>query len=171
MNEITLYKSRKKSIRLLLLCLPFILIGIFIVREGGGWIGWMSIIFFGLGIPISIMNLLDKKPQIIINEIGVFDRTIHNEIINWEVIYDAYPISINGQKFICLVIDENFKPSRKKGKLYQKTARLNEMIGAQELNLNLAMVNVDEIKLTMFIQAMIHADKSERANIPHSLKS
>jgi len=162
MNEFKLYKSTRKSIRLILLCLPFVLLGIFIVSRGGGWIGWMSILFFGLGIPVSVINLLDRKPQIIINEIGIFDRTIHKEFINWEVIQDAYLISINGQKFISLVIDEDFKPSRKKGKLYQKTARLNEWIGAQELNINLAMIKVDEVKLTAFIQAMVYADTTER---------
>lgn len=170
MKEIILYKSPKKSLQLILPCLLFVLLGIFIVSRGGGWIGWMSIIFFGLGIPIAVINLLDRRPQIIINEIGVFDRTIHKEVINWEVIRDAYPISINGQKFIALVIDEDFKPSRKKGFFYRKTARLNELIGAQELNLNLTMVNVDEVQLTLLIQSLIRADKRERKDMINSIE-
>ncbi len=163
MNEFKLYKSPKKAIKLALLCLPFIVMGIFIVSKGGGWIGWLSISFFGLGIPIALIQLFDRRPQIIINDIGVFDRTIHKEFINWEVIRGAYPISINGQPFICLVIDENFKPSKKKGHFYKSVVRMNEALGAQELNLNLGMINVDENKLAMFIVAMIHADKTNKS--------
>ena len=132
--------------------------------------GWLCIGFFGLGYPLGIYNLIDKKPMIIINEIGIFDRSANRDFINWELIHDAYPININGQKYICLIIDEKFKPSRKKGVIYKSAVKLNEAIGAQELNIHLGQIKkIDEIKLTEFIIEMSKADKTTKAKLIKTL--
>jgi len=166
MTEIKIYKSYSKALWLLCASAAFVSLGILlIVKAGHPVIGWISVLFFGLGIPISLFNLFDRRPQIIINEIGIFDRTIHKEIINWELIQTAYPISIHSNVFICLVVDENFRPSKKKGKFYNKVVDLNHAIGAQELNINLGQVKVDEIKLTEFILRMIVADRSTKSDL------
>lgn len=169
MTEIKLYKSKQRAIRLILLCTPFVLIGIWMLADKP-LIGWLSIGFFGLGYPLGIYNLFDKRPMIIINEIGIFDRSANSEFINWELIQDAYPININGQKFICLIINEKFKPSRKKGVIYRSTVKLNEAIGAQELNIHLGQIQkIDEIKLTEFILEMSKADKTTKAELIKTL--
>jgi hypothetical protein len=140
-----------------------VVLGIFILGKSP-LVGWFSIAFFGLAYPIGIYNLLDKRPAIILNELGIFDRSINKEFINWELIKEAYPISINRQKFICLVVDEKFKPSKKKGFFYKSVSKLNEAIGAQELNLNLNQVQkIDEVKLTLFILKMSKATKTDKA--------
>ena len=145
------------------ICTPFVVLGIFILGKSP-LVGWFSIAFFGLAYPIGIYNLLDKRPAIILNELGIFDRSINKEFINWELIKEAYPISINRQKFICLVVDEKFKPSKKKGFFYKSVSKLNEAIGAQELNLNLNQVQkIDEVKLTLFILKMSKATKTDKA--------
>ena len=171
MTEIKLYKSKKKAIKLLLLCTPFVLGGIWLLRENP-IVGWCSIAFFGMGYVAGIYNLMDKKPMIIINEIGIFDRSTHNGFINWELIHNAYPMSISGQKFICLVIDEKFKPSKKKGKWFKGLAKMNEAIGAQELNIQLGHIQkIDEIKLNHFILLMSRANPSEKAGLVKALES
>jgi hypothetical protein len=81
------------------------------------WVWYLSIGFFGLGYPIGLFHLLDRRPQIIINEIGIFDRTTYKDFINWDVIQDAYPIDISGQKFVCLVVDQKYEPSSRRGKV------------------------------------------------------
>ncbi|TNJ40926.1 hypothetical protein KFZ70_15060 [Tamlana fucoidanivorans] len=169
MTEIKLYKSKQRAIRLILLCTPFVLIGIWMLADKP-LIGWLSIGFFGLGYPLGIYNLIDKRPMIIINEIGIFDRSANKDFINWELIQDAYPININGQKFICLIINEKFKPSRKKGVIYRSTVKLNEAIGAQELNIHLGQIEkIDEIKLTEFILEMSKADKTTKSELIKTL--
>ncbi len=147
------------------LCTPFVVLGILIIGKNP-WLGWLSAGFFGLAYPVGIYNLLDKRPMLIFNEIGLFDRSTHNEFINWELIKDAYPINISGQKFICLLIDENFKPSKKKNRFYKSVSKLNEAIGAQELNINLGQVQkIDEVKLTLFILNMAKATKMDRTQL------
>lgn len=169
MIEIKFYKSKKRAINMMLLCSVFVALGIWILPEKQ-LVGWCCIGFFGLAYPIGIYNLIDKKPMIIINEIGIFDRNANQEFINWELIHDAYPINISGQKFICLIIDEKFKPSRKKGKFYKSAVKLNETIGAQELNIHLGQIEkIDEIKLTEFILQMSKADKNTKTELLKTL--
>ena len=150
-------------IKLLLCCSIFVGVGIWIVIEDfSNWIGWANISFFGQGYPLGLYQLFDKRPQIIINEFGIFDRTIHKEFINWELIQDAYLNSINGQKFICLVVEESFELSKKKGRWYKKVASMNKALGFQELNIMLGQIKIEEEKFTEFILAMSKADKPNR---------
>jgi hypothetical protein len=166
MAEIKLYKSPWKALRLLALSMPFVAFALWsILKEDvgdGKALEWFTLCFFGLGVPISLFHLFDRRPQIIINEIGVFDRTIHTDFINWELILNAYPVNIYNQNFICLEVNNEFKPSKKKGLLYRRVARLNENMGFQEINLNLGQISIDADKLTKFILAMSNAESFER---------
>jgi hypothetical protein len=155
MIEYKLYKSPWKALKLMLLCSPFVLGGLFLpVSHGMGWFKWLSVSFFGLGYPIGLFQLLDRRPQLIINEIGIFDRMIHKDFINWEIIQDAYLAEVHNQKFICLVVDEKFNPSRMKF--------LSKAMGFQELNISLGNINVNAERLAEFILAMRFAERPER---------
>ena len=117
-------------------------------------------------VKVSIMppvyQLLDRRPQIIINEIGLFDRTTYKNIINWEVIQDTYLVEIHRQQIICLVVDQHFEPFRSKGMLAQKISKLSKSIGCQELNISLGSVTVNAEKLTDPILLMRSAEKPDR---------
>nr|WKN35230.1 hypothetical protein K4G66_22895 [Tunicatimonas sp. TK19036] len=170
MNEVRLYKSPWKAIRLFALTIPFVAIGILMITTSDSYsfnyfIGWLSVSFFGLGIPIGLFHLLDRRPQIIIDQFGVFDRTTNQETINWEIIEDAYLSNVHGEKFICLVVNEKYEPSKKKGKWYKRAAKFNKALGFQELNISLGQLKIDEEKLTEFIIAMSRADSAKRKEI------
>ena len=162
--DIKLYKSPWRAIKLILLCSIFVMTGVFLIvkTDAPRWVGWLNIGFFGLGYPVGFFHLFDRRPQIIINELGIFDRTTYNQFINWEVIHDAYPINIQGQKFICLVVDSQYEPSRKKGKFARSMASLNKELGAQELNIQLGQISIDEVRLTQFILTMIKTSPEAR---------
>jgi hypothetical protein len=125
------------------------------------WVWYLNIGLFGLGYPIGLFHLFDRRPQIIINEIGIFDRTTYKDFINWSVIQDAYPIDISGQKFVCLVVDEKYEPSTKKGKAAKSFSNFSKEIGAQELNISLGQITIDEVKLTEFILTKTGGPKRE----------
>ncbi|MCI1186274.1 hypothetical protein MON38_02495 [Hymenobacter sp. DH14] len=164
MKEFRLYKSRPKALKLLLGCAAFVAIGCFMLTQPTApkGVAWMSIGFFGLGIPVCLFQLFDRRPQIIVNDIGVFDRTMHHEFINWELIQDVYLAEVNRQVFICLVVDSAFEPSRRKGKFKQGVASLNKELGFQELNISLAFVNIDAFRFAEFMLAMRGAAPPER---------
>ncbi|MEO8516697.1 MAG: STM3941 family protein [Flavobacterium sp.] len=74
---------------ILLFSLPFIIIGIWMISSeqkgtSNYYMGWYCLSFFSIGIPIGIFTLFDKRPQIIINENGIWDRTLKQNEIKWE---------------------------------------------------------------------------------------
>ena len=101
--DIKLYKSPWRAIKLILLCSIFVFGGIFLLTntDSPKWVAWLNIGFFGLGYPVGLFHLLDRRPQIIINEIGIFDRTTYKDFINWDVIKGAYPIDFGAE--ICML--------------------------------------------------------------------
>jgi hypothetical protein len=151
----------------MLLCSIFVVGGYFILMgtDIPKWIGWFNVCFFGLGYPIGLFHLFDRRPQIIINELGIFDRTTYQKFINWEVIWGAYPLTISGEKFICLEVDPNYEPSREKGKAAKTVSALNKEIGAQELNISLGQVSVDQKKLLEVILAIIKSRPEDRTEM------
>lgn len=176
MTEIRLYKSPWKALRVFAFTLPFVIGGVWLItKEDTNTIeqvvGWAGACFFGLGIPVGLFHLFDRRPQIIINEAGIYDRTAHKDFINWAIIQDAYPIDIYGQKFISLVVGEDFKPSKKKGRFYKSVVRLNEAIGAQDLNIQLGQIKINETKLAEFIKAMTKADENEKEKLIKGLSN
>lgn len=164
MTELRLYKSRGKALRLLLGSSAFVAVGIYLLGQPqtSRFMAGTCIAFFGLGVILGLYQLLDRRPQIIINEVGVFDRHAHHEFINWEIIQDVYTAKMNNQRFICLVVDEAFEPSRQRGWFRQKLASLNKGMGFQELNLWLGNVSIDAMRLAELILAMRGAERPER---------
>lgn len=167
MTEIKFYKSQWKAIKLIMLCSIFTGLGFWGVLTGNmpTWVAWLNIIFFGLGYPVGLFHLFDRRPQIIINETGIFARTINNAFLNWEIIQDAYIIDIHKQKFICLVIAEQYNPSKNKNKTYKKADKFNEALGEQKFNISLGQVKIDYEKLTAFILQMMTASKPDKKEL------
>jgi len=167
MTEYKLYKSRRKAFKLLLLSSLFVFAGIYLVNQPNTskFMAWLCILFFGLGISLGLFQILDRRPQIIVNELGIFDRTIHRDFINWEIIHNAYLINIYRQKFICLVVDEQFGPSKTKDKLTQKMVSVSKAIGFQELNVNVGNIEVNADMLLEFILTMRTAERPKRETL------
>jgi hypothetical protein len=167
MMEYKIYKSPWKAIKLLVGCSLFVAAGIFILTAGKAnpAMAWLTIIFFGLGIPLGLFQLLDRRPQIIINETGIFDRTAHKDFINWEIIQDAYIVKVRQETFICLVIPEEFEPSAHKSGFKKRMASLSKAIGFQELNISLGNLDVNAERMAQFILTMRSADTVNRQSL------
>jgi hypothetical protein len=172
MTEIVIYKSRWRAVKILLLTLPFVAIGAWMASATGidtsdRVIGALCILFFSLGIPVSLFHLFDRRPQIIINQTGIWDRSTKQDIINWEAIKYAYIIEIYRQEFIALMLDESFEVKAPK---YKWVARVNELVDAQKVNISLGQVKTDSSKMLRFILLMIKPE-SDKATKEELLKA
>lgn len=164
MTELKLYKTTTKGLKIIGMCLPFIAIGLWMITDNPYGtseyiMGWFGICFFGLGVPIGLFQTFDKRPQIIITENGIWDRTTNQDEVRWEQIIESYPLDIHGQNFISLVTDDSFVFQKKP---YRWTTKINQFIGTQNLNLNLGQINIDEIELTNFINRLSKENIEER---------
>jgi hypothetical protein len=167
MQEIKLYKSKSKALWLMLLCCPFIAASVydlwFYDDMMPNELSWLGLCFFGSGIPLGLLQIFDKRPQVIINETGIFDRTAYKDFINWNVITDAYITKVYSQEFICLIIKDEVK-QYVKGKATLK--KLSLALGFQELNISVGNLNINNTdKLAQFILAMSQAAPSNRHNL------
>ncbi|GEM55714.1 hypothetical protein B0A58_16110 [Flavobacterium branchiophilum NBRC 15030 = ATCC 35035] len=166
MTELKLYKSNSKGFKILAMSLPFVSIGIWMIAENHNgtfdfYMGWFITSFFGLGILIIIFNFLDKRPQIVIYENGIWNRTTKQNEIKWEQIKECYLIDIYNQKFISIVTNETFALKKN---TFSWLNKLNKYVAAQEMNINLGLINIDENKLTDFINNIRLSEKSLRNN-------
>ncbi len=167
MTEVKLYKSPIKGLKILGMTIPFVAIGIWMIFEKQPAsfdyiMAWLCTCFFGLGIPVGLFQIFDRRPQIIINENGIWDRTTKQVEIKWEQIENAYPIDIYNQKFVCLVLDDTFEIKKK---LYKWAAKINESIGAQKVNLLMSQLKIDEHTMTKFIKEMAKTEIQSRNSV------
>jgi hypothetical protein len=116
---------------------------------------------FGLGYPIGLYHLFDRRPQVIINEIGVFDRTSYKDFINWDVIHGAYSIDLMGLRFIVLKVEKKYLSSVKKRKFALSLTNWVDF-GPERLNISVGQIAIDEGKLAKFILAMAKVAPEER---------
>jgi len=80
-------RSYWKIVPLLIASLAFVASGVFLLlRSPDKWVGWMSIIFFGACALVFVWQLLDARPRLIIDDSGVFDRSLGVGVIPWSQI-------------------------------------------------------------------------------------
>lgn len=169
MSEIILYKSPLKALRLIALSSVFVIPCSYFVYKGkNDWQLILSICFFSLGYIPGFFHLLDRRPQIVINTKGIWDRTLKLNTIPWHYIFDAYSITINKQDFICLVTDDKIANKKKIDK-WAKT--LNEDIGAQKINLNLSAVKANADTITSQILQLINESDEGRSDLINKFKN
>ena len=165
MTYIKLYKSPVKSLRLILLTLPFVACGIFVLlkTDSSKTICISGILLFGLGLLMGLFNMFDRRPQIIINKIGIWDRTMNQDLINWEYIKDVIqPIDISGQSFIPLIVDEQFIRRKKN---YQWAINLSKSYGAKDINLNISYIklNIERFMTLLNILQTVEIESRDEA--------
>ena len=110
------------------------------------------ILFFGLGLLVGLFNLFDRRPQIIINKAGIWDRTSNQNMINWEFIHEILlPVNIFGQIFIPLVVDPEF--ARRK-KIYKWASLIGKAANVGDINLNISLINLNMEKFVTMLDIL-----------------
>lgn len=136
-----------KNVFYSLLALIFVACGIMVlyVRQDlfSVIIGWSCISFFGLGTLVFLKRLFDNRPRIVIDQYGIFDRTLGVGIIEWQDIERIYTNSIMGSDFISLVLSDNDKYLRRTNKPLAKLFKFNKILGFETINLNLSGINTN----------------------------
>jgi len=147
MDAITAKNSPWKYIGLATICAVFVIIGILMLLfpRTGEWretiIGWSGVILFGFGLFIFLRQIFDSRPRIVVDESGVFDRTLSVGVIEWQDIEHARLNSVVGNPFISLRLNNPEKYLERAMNSQKKLARLNKYLGAETININVSGVN------------------------------
>ena len=111
MERIEIYTSKKKSFLLLIISIVFVLIGVWLLLESNKLsnlkainpiyvhiLGFItSVLFFGIGVYISVKRLLKSELALIIDPIGlnINPKKSLTDFIKWEEILGFEEIKIN----------------------------------------------------------------------------
>lgn len=157
MENIEIKLSRVKMFLLLLLALVFVIGGIFILSVAedmrGQIIGWSSILLFGFGAVVFLIQLLNTAPRIILNDEGIEDKSLGIGKILWDDIEAAYPNNIFTNKFISLQVRNIEKYLQRTSKPKRKLASYNQALGFETLNLNLVGLAISQKDIMTLITA------------------
>nr|MCR4853763.1 hypothetical protein [Prevotella sp.] len=88
MEEIKVYSSIRRNISLILVCLVFVALALFLLHEGKSqFIAWMCILFFGGGaltfIFLSLKQKLTGKPFLVITDKSVTMSSTKEWVVNF----------------------------------------------------------------------------------------
>jgi hypothetical protein len=141
-------------------------VGIYASRSfAAHWLTWTSTVVFGFPILFTLLILLNRRPRIIISTEGLYDRTVHSDFVSWAVIKDAYAVSVYGRQFICIPVDDTFKPVNGKDNIFKQLTLFTKSLGAKELHLSLNNMDVAAEKMAAFIVQMKAATETEREQL------
>ncbi len=167
MQEIKLYKTILKGSKVLAGGILFVIALVWVLslpdtESFERSMAWVGIIFFGSGILVGIFHILDRRPQIIITETGIWDRTTKQDAVKWEQILGASTLEIFEQRFVSVRTDKTFVFKKKP---YKWVTKVNKALGASDLNLNLSQTNIDEKQLVELIEKLRKAPKEDRSKL------
>ncbi len=147
MEKISIGNSRLRYFVLLLASLGFVIGGLFLMSSKKECLTqaplWGSIIFFAACSIVFIWQIIDSRPRLVIDDNGIFDRTLRIGIISWADIEDAYLASINRQSFICLKLKDENKYLSKMTAIGKAIKSANIALGFQPININLSSLAVE----------------------------
>ena len=106
-------------------------------------VAWLNIVFFGAGAIVFAMQVVDRRPRIVIDDQGILDRTLKVGRIEWEDIRAVFLKRSQGQPFLCLELVDPSKYTQRLSPLLRRMVQLNRKLGFTDLSLNLGGTNVD----------------------------
>jgi hypothetical protein len=141
--------SPSKILKLFALSVLFVLLGFAFVTNPDAFdlaapgivkvVGWASIAFFGLAIPIFLVQLFQRKPEFIIDRTGITYPKWSEHVIKWTSITNIGTTDVANTKFMTVQLAQE-APERATGPKGAMT-RLNRSMTGGELSIPLASAN------------------------------
>jgi hypothetical protein len=145
-DQFVVRSSSWQLLKLLAISVGFVLLGMAFVTYPGAFdivgpgfvtfIGWASIAFFGLGIVIFTAQLIQRKPEFIIDRAGITYPKLSENRIPWSDIADIAESGVIGTQFVTLKL---VTPDRLKiGAAKSMMTDLNRTLTGGELSIPLS---------------------------------
>ncbi len=150
MTSITIHASRFKYAVFLLIAIFGFFVGLMMVTDTKSrnvWNGWGCLIFFGACVSSFARQLFDSRPRLVLNDEGVFDRTLGVGVIPWSEITGATLRSVNRNYFVCLELRNPEQWTARLPPLKRALVSANKALGFASLNLNLSGIAADPMEV------------------------
>ncbi|MCB9205565.1 MAG: hypothetical protein H6603_11355 [Flavobacteriales bacterium] len=154
-KELILTPSKAKMVLLLLVCLLFVVGGAMMLDEEPV-AGWTGIIFFGLGIVVSVVNMIPNSSYLKLTEDGFEMKSLFKtNFTGWEDVWMFYPGKMNGNNVVFI---EYSAQSTK----YKTGRKIAKAIGGHEGMLDTYGLSSEELTETLMEWKNNHAEKTKK---------
>lgn len=157
MNKIEFYSNKKKALLLLIISLIYVILGVYLFLNAENMTsyrarnplfikiaGIVSVLFFSLGVFVSIKQLFKNKLMLIIDNNGINVNPKKNEYIKWSDIEGFEELKINSVKIIIIQISNAEEYIKKENnKLRKKLMRFNLENYGSPYNISVATMNTN----------------------------
>jgi len=111
-KELVYPASRARALLLLAGCAAFVAVG-FLISKQNLLVGWLSIVFFGLGIPIAILMLFSRGMYLRLTADGFEMASLFNKtVIRWGDV-DGFRIGrVRSVKMIAIIYRPDYKDQK-----------------------------------------------------------
>ena len=91
-----------KFVILLLASAAFVAMGLFLVAQGKPLIGWLNIVFFGLGVAVAIVTLLPGSNHLQLGDEGFEVCSLYRRwSVRWADVDSFFPAFISRREMVC----------------------------------------------------------------------
>ena len=142
MDELTVATDRRECLKLLLACVAFVAVSVWMLVKGV-WFGWVGLAFFGPALVIIARLLTNPRPRLVFDERGVTDRTLGVGRIDYVDIEEAWLVTGQSAGCICLTLRDPGHYVRRASWFRRSLVWLNRRAGDPEFSLNLTWVEAD----------------------------
>lgn len=157
MERIVIASPRFRWVVGLLFALGLVAAGVYVVLHGDAWAGWIAIVYFGFCALVIGIQAVDARPRIVIDERGIFDRTLRVGVIEWEDVRGAHPPSARHDSHVPLELRDPDKYVRRLPPPMRRLAAMNRGSGLAEFSLNLSGTGADPARIVEAIRRGIVA--------------
>ncbi len=112
------------------------------------YLGGFGLFIFGSLALLSLGLALDRKPRLIINSEGIYDRTLKTGIIDWYDIENVYLQKIGNSRFICFILkDEEKYLLENHHQQSEKNSIIKDQFGMETINISIDGLEIDDKEL------------------------
>ncbi len=161
---LVLHASRKTFVVLLCLCLALTACAAFVLATGRADTGrsdvvpWLAVAVFGVGAALAAWQLLDRRPRIVADDEGLFDRTLGIGRIPWNAITDAHLGVVLGRPFLWLSLADPDEWTRRLPLRLRIGHRASRRLVGGDLHVNLTGIDGDAVGL--FVRIRLRVDRT-----------
>jgi hypothetical protein len=186
MDKIEIPISRKKSILMLLGSLLFVAAGIWFVISPSSFsgkydpvfilaLGVLIVLFFGLGVFVSVRLLLQKKGGLTIDDTGIICDFGKNPVgfVPWEDIVDIEDYYVSGQSIIMIIVNNPQKYiDKNKNAFLRRMAEMNYKLYGTPVQLSANILKCDFAELYNLLKVELEENRVQIGRIyPHYLNN
>jgi hypothetical protein len=122
---VTFYPKRSSAVWLLLGCTAFVAVGVWLGISKGDWMGFLCAGFFGLGIPVAVIQLMPGSTFLRLDSTGItFASMFKEKSLPWAVFQEFFVVTMRqtGVK-VHETVGFNFVPTYDRARAGRAVAR------------------------------------------------